>query len=101
MSPGPAQRLVANVRGSVQGVGFRWYVEREAARLSLSGWVSNQADGSVEVVAEGADENLEQLLLALWEGPTGSSVSDVRVHHEPARGNIIGFGIRSGAHRGD
>jgi acylphosphatase len=94
-------RLVASVRGYVQGVGFRWFVEREAARLGLDGWVANRSDGSVEVVAEGPDELLGQLVLQLWEGPAGSSVSDVEVRHEPARGNILGFTIRSGAHPGD
>ena len=101
MSPDQAQRLVARVRGSVQGVGFRWFVQREASRLELSGWVSNQADGSVEVVAEGPTDVLGQLVLTLWEGPTGSSVVGVDVRHEPARGNTVGFSIRSGAHRGD
>ena len=66
-----------------------------------TGWVANQPDGSVEVVAEGADALLGQLVLQLWEGPAGSSVSDVEVRHEPARGNLVGFTIRSGAHRGD
>ena len=92
---------MAVVRGYVQGVGFRWFVEREAAGLGLEGWVANQPDGSVEVVAEGPDEALGQLVLLLWEGPSGSSVSDVAVRHEPARGNLVGFAIRSGAHRGD
>jgi acylphosphatase len=94
-------RLVATVRGSVQGVGFRWFVEREAASLQLDGWVTNQPDGSVEVVAEGPAETTNQLVLALWEGPAGSSVRDVSVRQEPARGNVAGFSIRSGAHRGD
>lgn len=94
-------RLVAVVRGYVQGVGFRWFVEREAVRLGLDGWVVNRADGSVEVVAEGPESSLGQLVLQLWEGPSGSSVSDVEVRHEPARGNIAGFTIRSGAHGGD
>jgi acylphosphatase len=94
-------RLVATVRGFVQGVGFRWFVERAAARLGLEGWVTNQSDGSVEVVAEGLPDQLGQLVLQLWEGPAGSSVSDVQVRHEPARGNVVGFTIRSGAHRGD
>ncbi len=100
LRPG-TRRLVATVRGQVQGVGYRWFVEREAARLRLDGWVSNQADGTVEVVAEGADEALDGLLLRLWEGPSGSAVSKVDVRHEPPRGNIAGFTIRSGAHRGD
>lgn len=99
--PPGAKRLVARVRGSVQGVGFRWFVEREAAGLGLEGWVSNQSDGSVEVVAEGDDDALGALLLQLWEGPSGAVVTDVDVRHEPARGNLVGFTIRSGAHRGD
>ena len=97
----PGLRLVATVRGLVQGVGFRWFVEREAARLGLDGWVANQPDGSVEVVAEGDAAVLDQLILALWEGPAASAVSDVDVRHEPARGNLVGFSVRSGAHRGD
>lgn len=99
--PAETKRLVAIVRGDVQGVGFRWFVEREAARLGLAGWVANRADGSVEVVAEGDEDSLRELLLQLWEGPSGSAVRDVGVRHEPARGNIVGFSIRSGAHRGD
>ena len=94
-------RLVAVVRGHVQGVGFRWFVEREAARLHLDGWVANEADGSVEVVAEGPRAALDVLALALWEGPSSASVTSVEVRYEPARGNIHGFTVRSGAHRGD
>ena len=100
MSPA-GTRLVAVVHGYVQGVGFRWFVEREAAGLGLSGWVANRADGSVEVVAEGPDEMLGELVLRLWEGPSSASVSEVKVSREPARGNLVGFTIRSGAHRGD
>ncbi len=97
----PERRLVAIVRGMVQGVGFRWFVQREAGRLGLDGWVANQADGSVEVVVEGSEAALGELVLMLWEGPPGASVGGVDVRHEPARGNIAGFTIRSGAHRGD
>lgn len=101
MSSGAPGRLVAIVRGHVQGVGFRWFVRREAARLGLVGWVANQQDGSVEVVAEGPEVAMGQLVLVLWEGPAGSAVTDVAVRHEPARANIIGFSIGSGAHPGD
>ncbi len=94
-------RLVALVRGHVQGVGFRWFVQHEAAALRLEGWVANQVDGSVEVVAEGPRSALDELLLRLWEGPMGAAVADVDARHEPARGNLVGFITRSGAHRGD
>jgi acylphosphatase len=97
----PFSRLVAVVHGQVQGVGYRWFVQREAARMRLDGWVANQADGSVEVVAEGPAAQLERLVALLWEGPAASAVNRVAVRHEPARGNLAGFDIRTGAHRGD
>ena len=96
-----ARRLVATVRGRVQGVGYRWFVQREAARLELDGWVTNQFDGSVEVVVEGPQPFLDALLLQLWEGPPGAVVGGVDVRYEPASNNITGFTIRSGAHPGD
>jgi acylphosphatase len=95
------KRLVATVRGQVQGVGFRWFVQREAARFDLEGWVANQPDRTVEVVAEGLDGQLDQLLLQLWEGPPGASVDGVDVRYEPARANLVGFTIRSAGHSGD
>ncbi len=56
------------VRGRVQGVGFRWFVEREAHILGVAGWVRNNADGSVEVLAMGSSEQLSriEIALALW-----------------------------------
>jgi acylphosphatase len=95
------ERLVALVHGQVQGVGYRWFVVREATRLALSGWVANRADGGVEVLAEGPEADLQRLVAALWEGPPAALVTDVRVTREPARGGLAGFDIRSGAHRGD
>lgn len=65
------------VRGVVQGVGFRWFVLREAHRLDVRGWVSNMPDGSVEVVAEGPSGSLAQLLQALARGPGAAEVSGV------------------------
>ena len=65
------------VRGAVQGVGFRWFVMREAHRLSMRGWVSNLADGSVEVVADGPAVLLADLERSLAQGPTAARVSGV------------------------
>ena len=67
------------VRGRVQGVGFRWYVEREARTLGLSGWVRNRADGSVEVLAAGSNEQLNSLYDQLKQGPRAARVDDVDV----------------------
>jgi acylphosphatase len=102
MSPDrPRERLRAVIRGTVQGVGFRWFVQRTAARLELQGWVANRADGSVEVVAEGSPEDIEHLLAALQGGSPSSSVSAVEVHRGPALGGLGAFVIKSGSHPGD
>ena len=65
------------VRGRVQGVGFRWYVEREARALGLGGWVRNNVDGSVEVLAMGTPQQLSALRGKLREGPRASRVDAV------------------------
>jgi acylphosphatase len=61
-------------RGQVQGVGFRWYVWREAERLGLGGFARNLSDGTVEVIAQGPDEALDRLEQALRRGPSGGRV---------------------------
>ncbi len=66
------------VRGRVQGVGFRWFVEREAHTLGISGWVRNNADSSVEVLAIGTREQLAGLRSRLRQGPRAARVDDVQ-----------------------
>jgi acylphosphatase len=70
-------RLHAVVRGRVQGVGFRYFVARQARSLGLLGWVRNMADGAVEVEAEGPRALLDALLEELRHGPPGARVSGV------------------------
>ncbi len=65
------------VRGRVQGVGFRWYVEREARALGVSGWVRNNYDGTVEVLAMGSHEQLSTLRRKLQQGPRAARVDAV------------------------
>jgi acylphosphatase len=68
------------VKGRVQGVGFRWFVQSEAARIGLRGWVRNTDDGDVEVMAAGSPAQIEELVLALHRGTRGSRVDRVVVH---------------------
>jgi acylphosphatase len=68
------------IRGRVQGVGFRWFVHREASHLDLKGWVRNTENGEVEVVTAGDAESLAALRDALHRGPRGSRVDQVIEH---------------------
>lgn len=70
-----AVRLV--VRGRVQGVGFRWFVRERAREAGLHGWVRNNPDGSVELVAAGPSAALDRLEAAVREGPGGAHVRAV------------------------
>ena len=81
------------VRGRVQGVGFRWFVEREAHLLGVAGWVRNHSDGSVEVVAQGSPEQLAGLHGRLREGPRASRVEAVDVSPVEVQPGLNSFRI--------
>src|SRR5438876_11432909 len=65
------------VRGRVQGVSFRWFVESETHILGISGWVRNNSDGSVEVLAKGTRDQLLGFRSRLRQGPRAARVDDV------------------------
>ena len=65
------------VHGRVQGVGFRFFTQRQARKLGVRGWVRNLADGTVEVRVRGEREDVESLRKALAQGPPHSAVSRV------------------------
>jgi len=69
-------RLVA--AGRVQGVGFRRFVQLRARGRDVAGWVRNQADGSVEVVVEGAPDVVRALQTEIHRGPPGAHVAELR-----------------------
>ena len=86
MVPEPTERLEAVVTGRVQGVGFRRYVARWARRLALAGWVRNEPDGSVRLVAEGDRAALDRLTRLLWGGPPTADVEAVQGDRGPTEG---------------
>lgn len=96
-----AVRLDATVVGRVQGVGFRFFVFREAMALGLAGWVANTSGGAVRCVAEGPRPSLDALVERLEEGPISAIVDHVSVAWMPATGSLGPFEIRSGGHPGD
>jgi acylphosphatase len=100
-STGTAQRLDATVRGRVQGVGFRYFVLREAMDMGLHGWVANGLDSTVRCVAEGDRSTLETLLRLLEAGPPSARIDRVDATWGPATGSFRSFEIRSGGHPGD
>lgn len=69
------------VSGRVQGVGFRWYVHREATELGLKGWVRNTDTGDVEAVAAGSSADLADLEAAIKLGSRGSRVDRLQIHN--------------------
>ena len=79
MSEKPIEARRFLVRGRVQGVGFRWFVEREAHILGIAGWVRNNHNGSVEVLAQGTRDQLSRLHSRLREGPRAARVDAVEV----------------------
>src|SRR5437667_2491213 len=87
------ERLHAVVRGDVQGVGFRYFVQRKARQLGLTGWVRNNDDGTVEIIAEGARADLEQLKHAVEEGPRTAHVDRVDAQWSAATGTLRAFDL--------
>jgi len=81
------------VRGRVQGVGFRWFVEREAHILGIAGWVRNNHDGSVEVHAQGTRDQLSGLHGRLREGPRAARVDAVDVSEASPVAELVSFRI--------
>ncbi|HKZ84268.1 MAG TPA: acylphosphatase [Anaerolineae bacterium] len=88
-----SESLHATVHGRVQGVNFRYYTQRTAQALQLTGWVANRPDGTVEVVAEGARSALDQFLDFLRHGPSHAQVDRVDVEWLKATGQFTHFQV--------
>lgn len=87
------KRLEVKVYGRVQMVLFRDFTRRNAVKLGLTGFVRNETDGTVWVVAEGERAKLEQLLKKVHQGPLFASVSDVEIEWKDASGDFKDFVI--------
>ena len=94
-------RLEVTVHGRVQGVGYRYFVSREARRLGLRGWVANEFDGSVRTVVEGPEALVDELEAAIRSGPPGAFVDRVQAVRMPGTGTLGEFMVRSAGHQGD
>ena len=80
------------ISGRVQGVGFRYSLQREAARLGLTGWVRNRRDGSVEATIQGPQDAVEKVIEWAHRGPSSARVTDVQV--KEAQGEFDRFDVK-------
>jgi acylphosphatase len=87
------ERLHAVIHGDVQGVGFRYFMTRQAQARGLSGWVLNRPDGGVELVAEGPRPDLDELLKAARQGPSHARVDSVDAQWSEASGGLDRFDL--------
>ena len=81
------------IEGRVQGVWFRDSTRREAETLRVRGWVKNRPDGAVELLAEGAAEDVKKLVAWCHKGPSQARVLRVNEEEEPWRGEFEAFNI--------
>ena len=86
--------LSASIRGRVQGVGFRYWVLQQAREQGVMGWVRNTPQGSVEVEAQGTEDQLFEFEQSLWRGPVLSRVDQVLVSRHQSPRDFKDFEIR-------
>ncbi len=87
------KQVQLHVRGRVQGVFFRASTQREAKRLGLTGWVRNRPDGGVDILAEGEEDELKDLIAWANKGPSASRVERVDVRWRSFSGDYSDFRI--------
>ncbi len=88
------KRIEIKVYGQVQGVFFRQGVKGKAEEFNLTGWVSNEPDGSVKIVAEGEEKNLQKLFDWCRNGTGRSRVEDIKFAWQETTGEFFSFAIR-------
>ena len=88
------KRIHCQIHGTVQGVFYRAHAKEWARQLGLTGWVRNKADGSVELMAEGEEKGLKDLIKKLKKGPPAGEVKDFKCEWQPASGKFTAFNVR-------
>ena len=89
------KRMRIRVGGVVQGVCFRYYAAREAARAGVSGWVRNTPDGRVEAVVEGEEPDVDSITGWFRHGPPDAVDDEFHADEEPYRNEFDGFRVLS------
>ena len=90
---GNIKRVRVIISGRVQGVGFRYFAQREGERLGLVGWVKNLSNGDVEAEAEGDEAQVDAFVEAMRRGPPASRVLDCQINEIPANRRDVAFHI--------
>lgn len=90
---GNIKRVRVIISGRVQGVGFRYFTQREGERLGLVGWVKNLSNGDVEAEAEGNEAQVDAFVKAIRRGPLGSRVLSFQIDEIPANHRDVAFDI--------
>ncbi len=85
--------IKAVVKGRVQGVGFRWFIQQKANRLGLAGYVCNLASGNVEFEVEGDEDLVDKFLDYARQGPSFSKVTEMILEEKQAAGKFDSFNV--------
>ena len=93
-NPNEIIRVHIWVKGHVQGVGFRAHVEYHSLQIGVLGWVRNIGWDTVETVAEGTREQIDQFIEMVKAGPRASRVDEARIEYEPTTGYLDGFSVK-------
>jgi acylphosphatase len=93
--PDESARVHVWVQGRVQAVGFRAFVQQNAYQIGVTGWVRNVGYDTVEAVAEGTRQQVNQFLQMVKRGPTGSRVNESREEWEQVTGEFSSFRVKS------
>jgi len=96
MESNPNEQIRAHIwiKGRVQNVGFRAYVEYKALQIGVLGWVRNIGQDTVETVAEGTRIQIDEFIEMVKQGPGASHVDEARIEYEPLTDQLSGFTVK-------